>query len=133
RRVQRYIETDIIEVLPLAFVRGRTLDNAFIILDEAQNCTVSQTKTFLSRLGAHARLLVTGDITQIDLPPDKRSGLVDAQERLSGVPGIRFVWLTEEDIVRHPLVRRILDAYQQEPTAVSGETSDMEEPEDEGQ
>lgn len=133
RRVQRYIETDIIEVLPLAFVRGRTLDNAFIILDEAQNCTVSQTKTFLSRLGVHARLLVTGDITQIDLPPERRSGLVDAQERLSNVPGIRFVWLTEEDIVRHPLVRRILDAYQQESAGVGGETSGVEEPEGEAQ
>lgn len=114
RRVKRYIENDIIEILPLAFVRGRTLDNAFIILDEAQNCTVGQMKTFLTRLGRNARLTVTGDITQIDLPPDKKSGLVDAQERLRDVDGIAFVWLTEQDIVRHDLVRRILDAYHRE-------------------
>ncbi len=114
RRVQRYLDNDLIEVVPLAFVRGRTLDNAFIILDEAQNCTVGQMKTFLSRLGPHARLLVTGDVTQVDLPSETRSGLVDAQERLRDVPGIRFVWLTEDDIVRHPLVRRILDAYQRD-------------------
>ncbi len=126
RRVQRYIENDLIEVLPLAFVRGRTLDNAFIILDEAQNCTVGQMKTFLSRLGTNARLVVTGDITQVDLPPRQKSGLVDAQERLRGVKGIRFVWLTEKDIVRHPIVRRILDAYQQEPSG-PGETQ-AEEP-----
>jgi phosphate starvation-inducible PhoH-like protein len=121
RRVKRYIESDIIEILPLAFVRGRTLDNAFIILDEAQNCTVGQMKTFLTRLGKNARLLVTGDITQIDLPPERRSGLVDAQERLRNVPGIRFVWLGEEDIVRHDLVRRILSAYQREAAAPAGE------------
>lgn len=126
RRVQRYIENDLIEVLPLAFVRGRTLDNAFIILDEAQNCTVRQMKTFLSRLGTNARLVVTGDITQVDLPPQQKSGLVDAQERLRGVEGIGFVWLTEEDIVRHPVVRRILDAYQHESPAPS--ETEPEEP-----
>ncbi|MHC5033507.1 MAG: PhoH family protein [Planctomycetota bacterium] len=114
RRVKRYIDNDVIEILPLAFVRGRTLDNAFIILDEAQNCTVGQMKTFLTRLGTHARLVVTGDITQIDLPPGERSGLVDAQERLRGVPGIRMVWLDEKDIVRHRLVRLILNAYNQD-------------------
>ncbi len=130
RNVRRYIDNDLIEVLPLAFVRGRTLDNAFIILDEAQNCTVGQMKTFLSRLGTHARLVVTGDITQIDLPPARKSGLVDAQERLRGVPGIRFAWLTDRDIVRHPVVRRILDAYQQEPTSgQQQEAHSMEEPE----
>ncbi len=117
RRVQRYIENDVIEILPLAFVRGRTLDNAFIILDEAQNCTVGQMKTFLTRLGPHAKLLVTGDITQIDLPPEVKSGLVDAQERLRDIPGIRMVWLTEADIVRHALVRRIVDAYQRDTSA----------------
>jgi phosphate starvation-inducible PhoH-like protein len=114
RRVKRYVDSDIIEIVPLAFVRGRTLDNAFIILDEAQNCTVGQMKTFLTRLGQHARLVVTGDITQIDLPGGERSGLVDAQDRLRDVPGIRFVWLTEKDIVRHRLVRLILNAYNQE-------------------
>lgn len=115
RRVQRYIDNDIIEILPLAFVRGRTLDNAFIIFDEAQNCTIGQMKTFLTRLGPHAKLVVTGDITQSDLPSGETSGLVDAQERLVEVPGIRFVWLTEKDIVRHRLVRLILNAYSQEP------------------
>jgi phosphate starvation-inducible PhoH-like protein len=114
RRVKRYIENDIIEILPLAFVRGRTLDNAFIILDEAQNCTVGQMKTFLTRLGRNARLVVTGDVTQTDLPGSEKSGLVDAQERLRAVPGIEFVWLSERDIVRHELVRLILDAYQRD-------------------
>jgi len=127
RRVQRYLDNDLIEIVPLAFVRGRTLDNAFIILDEAQNCTVGQMKTFLSRLGPCAKLLVTGDITQIDLSPEIRSGLVDAQDRLREVPGIRFVWLTERDIVRHPLVRRILDAYQRDLPGTGG--LEAEEPE----
>jgi phosphate starvation-inducible PhoH-like protein len=129
RRVKRYIESDIIEILPLAFVRGRTLDNAFIILDEAQNCTVGQMKTFLTRLGKDARLLVTGDITQIDLPPERRSGLVDAQERLRNVPGIRFVWLGEEDIVRHELVRRILSAYQRDSAAAVASAPQVPAPE----
>jgi phosphate starvation-inducible PhoH-like protein len=114
RRVKRYIENDIIEILPLAFVRGRTLDNAFIILDEAQNCTVSQMKTFLTRLGPRARLLVTGDTSQNDLPPSARSGLADARERLGDVPGIEFVRLNKSDIVRHPLVGRIITAYERE-------------------
>jgi phosphate starvation-inducible PhoH-like protein len=114
RRVKRYIENDIIEILPLAFVRGRTLDNAFIILDEAQNCTVSQMKTFLTRLGPRARLLVTGDTSQNDLPASAKSGLADARERLGDVPGIEFVRLAKEDIVRHPLVGRIITAYEKE-------------------
>jgi len=120
RQVKRYIDNDIIEILPLAFVRGRTLDNAFIILDEAQNCTVGQMKTFLTRLGVRARLVVTGDITQVDLAPGEKSGLVDAQERLRDVPGIRCVWLTEKDIVRHRLVRLILNAYHRDPASSVG-------------
>ncbi len=124
RQVKRYVENDIIEILPLAFVRGRTLDNAFIILDEAQNCTVGQMKTFLTRLGVHARLVVTGDITQVDLPPGEKSGLVDAQERLRDVAGIRCVWLTDTDIVRHQLVRLILNAYHQDPAASAGTRAD---------
>ncbi len=126
RRVRRYIESDVIEILPLAFVRGRTLDNAFIILDEAQNCTTGQMKTFLTRLGTNARLVVTGDITQTDLPPGEKSGLVDAQERLRDVPGIRLVWLTEKDIVRHRLVRLILGAYEQEVPAPPGQETRRE-------
>jgi phosphate starvation-inducible PhoH-like protein len=124
RRVRRYIENDIIEILPLAFVRGRTLDHSFIILDEAQNCSVGQMKTFLTRLGPNAKLVVTGDITQVDLPADKKSGLVDAQERLRHVPGICVVWLHQVDIVRHQLVRRILDAYQRQ---VPGDATQRED------
>lgn len=114
RTVKDYIDTDLIEILPLAFVRGRTLDNAFIILDEAQNCTVSQMKTFLTRLGKSAKLVVTGDTTQVDLPHSERSGLVDVQDRLSGIPGIGFVRLQQADIVRHRLVKEIVSAYRRE-------------------
>ena len=112
--VRKYVDSDLIEILPLAFVRGRTLDQAFIILDEAQNCTVDQMKTFLTRLGATAKLVVTGDITQVDLPPDRQSGLVDVQGRLGGIRGIGFMRLGNADIVRHKLVRAIVTAYQSE-------------------
>jgi len=122
--VKRYVESDLIEILPLAFVRGRTLDNAFIILDEAQNCTVEQMKTFLTRLGTTAKLVVTGDITQVDLPPERQSGLVDVQSRLRGIKGVSFVNLGTNDIVRHKLVREIVDAYQRES---SPEAQDAEE------
>ncbi len=123
RTVQDYVDSDLIEILPLAFVRGRTLDNAFIILDEAQNCTVSQMKTFLTRLGQSAKLVVTGDTTQVDLPPSKTSGLVDVQDRLQGIPGISFCRLEDLDIVRHRLVREIVNAYRGEaaPEATSSE------------
>lgn len=110
-QVNRYIEKDIIEILPLAFVRGRTLEDAYIILDEAQNCTVDQMKTFLTRLGVSSKLVVTGDITQIDLADEQTSGLVDVQHRLSGIEGITFMQLTRRDIVRHRLVKDIVDAY----------------------
>jgi len=110
--VEEYIANDLIEILPLAFVRGRTLDRAFIILDEAQNCTVGQMKTFLTRLGGSAKLVVTGDITQVDLPHEEQSGLIDVQGRLEGIEGITFVKLDERDIVRHRLVKRIVSAYQ---------------------
>ena len=125
RTVKDYVDSDLIEILPLAFVRGRTLDNAFIILDEAQNCTVDQMKTFLTRLGQSAKLVVTGDITQVDLPHSKRSGLVDVQDRLSGIPGIGFVRLHQRDIVRHRLVKEIVSAYQRE---ASPEAEDFAEP-----
>ncbi len=130
KRGKRYLDNDIIEVLPLAFVRGRTLDDAFIILDEAQNCTVGQMKTFLTRLGVNARLVVTGDITQIDLPVDVRSGLVDAQDRLREVPGLRFIWLTQKDIVRHHLVRLILNAYAQNSPPAPDADAQQQEPTD---
>jgi phosphate starvation-inducible PhoH-like protein len=110
-QVKKYIENDLIEILPLAFMRGRTLDDSFIILDEAQNCTVKQMKTFLTRFGLRTKVVVTGDITQVDLPTGEKSGLIDVQERLKGVSGVDFVYLTRSDIVRHRLVRDIVDAY----------------------
>ncbi len=110
-QIKKYIENDLIEILPLAFMRGRTLDDSFIILDEAQNCTVKQMKTFLTRFGIRTKVVVTGDITQVDLPTGEKSGLIDVQERLKGVSGVDFVYLTRRDIVRHRLVRDIVDAY----------------------
>lgn len=111
-QVKKYIENDLVEILPLAFMRGRTLNDSFIILDEAQNCTVKQMKTFLTRLGKRTKVVVTGDITQVDLPSRDVSGLTDVQERLKGIPGIGFVYLTKKDIVRHRLVQYIVDAYE---------------------
>jgi len=110
-KVKKYIENDLIEVLPLAFMRGRTLNDSFIILDEAQNCTVKQMKTFLTRFGIRTKVVVTGDITQVDLPSGEISGLIDVQERLKDVHRIDFVYLTRRDIVRHRLVQDIVDAY----------------------
>jgi len=108
----RLLERGMIEVAPLAYMRGRTLEDAFVIMDEAQNTTVEQMKMFLTRLGKRSRAVVTGDITQIDLPPDKISGLVDACRRLRGVEGIHFVEFTQRDVVRHELVARIITAYE---------------------
>ena len=110
--VKKYLESDLIEILPLAYMRGRTLNDAFIILDEAQNCTVKQMKTFLTRLGIKSNVVVTGDITQVDLASGEMSGLIDVQERLSDVDNISFVYLTKSDIVRHKLVQDIVDAYE---------------------
>jgi len=107
----RLKEKEVIEVVPLAYMRGRTLDNAFIILDEAQNATKEQMKMFLTRMGFGSKVIVTGDVTQIDLPRGKRSGLIDAIHILKGVEGIAFCELTDSDVVRHPLVRRIVNAY----------------------
>ncbi len=107
----RLKEKETIEVVPLAYMRGRTLDNAFIILDEAQNATKEQMKMFLTRMGFGSKVIITGDVTQIDLPRGKRSGLVDAVRILDGVEGIAFRKLTDSDVVRHPLVRRIVNAY----------------------
>lgn len=110
-QIRRLIETEIIEVAPLAYMRGRTLDGAFVILDEAQNTTNEQMKMFLTRMGIQSKMVVTGDITQIDLPPSVPSGLVEAQSFLLGVDGIEFIYLTKDDIVRHHLVQHIVDAY----------------------
>ncbi len=110
-QVQRYLDKDVIEIIPLAFMRGRTLNNTFMILDEAQNTTITQMKMFLTRMGHHSKIVVTGDATQTDLPEKIESGLSDAQHRLSGVEGVASVQLSGADIVRHPLVRRIVAAY----------------------
>ncbi len=108
----RLKEKEVIEVVPLAYMRGRTLDSSFIILDEAQNTTREQMKMFLTRLGFGSKAVVTGDITQVDLPRKKASGLKDAAKILKGVKGIEFCYLKQSDVVRHPLVRRIIDAYE---------------------
>lgn len=107
----RMKEKGAIEVVPLAYMRGRTLDNSFIILDEAQNTTREQMKMFLTRMGFHSKVVVTGDITQIDLPKGKGSGLLEATRVLKNVEGIRFCYLTDVDVVRHELVKRIIKAY----------------------
>jgi phosphate starvation-inducible protein PhoH and related proteins len=117
--VKRLMEQDVIEVIPLAYMRGRTLNEAFIILDEAQNATTSQMKMFLTRMGADSRIVVSGDVTQVDLRADTRSGLVDALERLRGIEGISEVQLTRADIIRHRLVQEIVRAYD-EPRPKSG-------------
>jgi len=110
-QIQRRIDEGVIEVAPLAFMRGRTLAHSFVILDEAQNCTAQQMKMFLTRLGEGARMAVTGDPTQTDLPPGQLSGLADAQEILAGIEGVAMTEFTDVDVVRHPLVQRIVKAY----------------------
>jgi phosphate starvation-inducible PhoH-like protein len=112
QQTKRLIDNEIIEVVPLAYMRGRNLDHAFMILDEGQNTTSEQMKMFLTRMGERSKIVVTGDITQIDLPVGKVSGLVEAQSVLGNVQGIAFSYLTRADIVRHPLVQSIVDAYE---------------------
>ncbi|SHG85952.1 phosphate starvation-inducible protein PhoH [Thermosyntropha lipolytica DSM 11003] len=109
---QRYLEKNIIEIAPLAYMRGRTLNNAFIILDEAQNTTPQQMKMFLTRLGFGSKAVITGDVTQVDLPKEEYSGLIEIQKILKNVEGIAFQYLTKEDVIRHPLVQKIIDAYE---------------------
>ena len=109
---QKYLERGNIEVAPLAYMRGRTLDDSFIILDEAQNTSREQMKMFLTRLGFGSKIVITGDITQIDLPADKVSGLKEAMRVLKGVEDIAIMRLTESDVVRHALVQRIIKAYE---------------------
>lgn len=110
-RARELIDQGTIEIAPLAFMRGRTLNNAFIILDEAQNTTTEQMKMFLTRIGYSSRAVITGDITQTDLPPGKRSGLVEAKKILQTIKGLKFIFFTKEDVVRHHLVARIIEAY----------------------
>lgn len=111
---QRMIERGTIEIAPLAYMRGRTLDDAFVILDEAQNTTQAQMKMFLTRLGFGSKMIITGDRTQVDLPKGVKSGLIAAEDILKGVSGLSFVHLEQSDVVRHPLVARIIQAYQKE-------------------
>jgi phosphate starvation-inducible PhoH-like protein len=111
-RVTRLIEMGTIEIAPLAFMRGRTLNDSFIVLDEAQNTTSEQMKMFLTRLGFGSKTVITGDITQVDLPTDRRSGLIEVQRILKGIEGIKFAYLGEEDVVRHELVQQIVRAYE---------------------
>ncbi|MDH3328103.1 MAG: PhoH family protein [Desulfobulbaceae bacterium] len=114
-RTQELVERGIIEIAPLAFMRGRTLNNAFIILDEAQNTTREQMKMFLTRIGFDSRAVITGDVTQIDLPGSTKSGLVEAQHILKNINGINFSFFSKSDVVRHPLVQEIIRAYEQQP------------------
>ncbi len=121
--VKSHMERDVIEVVPLAYMRGRTLNDAFVILDEAQNTSVSQMKMFLTRMGEGSKLVVSGDVTQIDLPASSRSGLIDAVERLRKIRGVVMVELDKSDIVRHRLVRDIVKAYEQHKGAQHGKGS----------
>ena len=111
-KLKEYMELNIIQIAPLAFMRGRTLNDAVVILDEAQNTTTQQIKMFLTRMGMNTKMIVTGDMTQIDLPSSQTSGLVQALKILKGVKGIRFVELNKKDIVRHKLVTQIVEAYE---------------------
>ena len=111
-KIRNLLEMGVIEIAPLAFMRGRTLNQAFIVLDEAQNSTHAQMKMFLTRIGEESKAVITGDITQIDLPRPKESGLVKAQKVLERIPGIQFLYLSEKDVVRHHLVQRIIKAYE---------------------
>jgi len=110
--IEEYLDTGIIEIAPLAYMRGRTLNDAFIILDEAQNCTSEQLKMFLTRLGFDSKTVITGDITQSDLPGGKPTGLKEAIKILKNISGIKFIYLTKKDVVRHPLVQKIIQAYE---------------------
>ena len=111
-RVERYLEKNVIEIAPIAFMRGRTLNDSFVILDEAQNTTSEQMKMFVTRLGFNSKAVITGDVTQIDLPAGKRSGLLEAIDVVTGITGTSFVFFNEKDVVRHSLVQRIIKAYE---------------------
>jgi phosphate starvation-inducible PhoH-like protein len=122
-KLERYLEKDIIEVAPLAFMRGRTLNDSFVILDEAQNTTSEQMKMFLTRLGFNSKAVITGDITQIDLPPERRSGLIEAIDVVGKIAGIALVYFDERDVVRHNLVQRIIKAYEEFDSGQPGKSS----------
>lgn len=118
----RLIKNGVIEVAPLAFMRGRTLNDSFVILDEAQNATTDQMKMFLTRLGFSSKAVITGDVTQTDLPEGKPSGLIEAGKILDGIQGIRFVYFSRDDVVRHPLVQEIIDAYEKREAGKNSKT-----------
>ena len=118
-KVDRYLEKNVIEIAPIAFMRGRTLNDSFVIMDEAQNTTSEQMKMFVTRLGFNSKAVITGDITQIDLPNARRSGLVEAIDILKPVEGLAFVYFDESDVVRHHLVQRIIRAYDDHKTRVA--------------
>ena len=120
-KLKEYMENDTIQIAPLAFMRGRTLNDSIIILDEAQNTTKHQMKMFLTRLGMNAKMIVTGDTSQIDLPRTVQSGLLQAMRILKGVKGIGVIEYKKKDIVRHPLVQRIVDAYEEREKTVDEE------------
>ena len=113
QKLVSYMEDKVIEIAPLAFMRGRTLDNAYVILDEAQNATAAQLKMFLTRMGKNAKFFITGDITQIDLPKNQQSGLIQAHRILGKIPGIDFIFMDEKDVVRHHLVTKIIKSYEE--------------------
>jgi phosphate starvation-inducible protein PhoH and related proteins len=111
-KIRNLIDMGVIEIAPLAFMRGRTLNEAFVVLDEAQNTTNAQMKMFLTRIGERSKAVITGDVTQVDLPEPSTSGLIRAQKILQGIPGLEFVYLTEKDVIRHPLVQAVIKAYE---------------------
>jgi phosphate starvation-inducible PhoH-like protein len=127
-RVERYLEKNVIEIAPIAFMRGRTLNDSFVILDEAQNTTSEQMKMFVTRLGFNSKAVITGDVTQIDLPTARRSGLIEAVEILKGVNGLAFVHFDESDVVRHHLVQRIIRAYDEHKTRLAEQQLSLLEP-----
>src|SRR5467141_3821514 len=127
-KLERFLEKGIIEVAPLAFMRGRTLNDSFVILDEAQNTTSEQMKMFLTRLGFNSKAVITGDITQIDLPNERRSGLVEAIEVVGNIEGISFIYFDERDVVRHSLVQRIIKAYDERGTRLAEQQLSLLEP-----
>jgi phosphate starvation-inducible PhoH-like protein len=127
-RVERYLEKNIIEIAPIAFMRGRTLNDSFVILDEAQNTTSEQMKMFVTRLGFNSKAVITGDVTQIDLPTARRSGLIEAAEILQGVNGLAFVHFDESDVVRHHLVQRIIRAYDEHKARLAEQQLSLLEP-----
>jgi len=126
-KLKEYIENKVIQIAPLAFMRGRTLNDAVIILDEAQNTTIPQIKMFMTRLGTNAKMIITGDITQIDLPPSQQSGLKHALNILKGIKGIARIDFTKKDIVRHNLVQKIVEAYEKEDKRIKKEKADGKE------